>query len=178
MNWKNIAKNFCTFSIITRITEFKGFIVSFKSQEQLWFIESLYILHSMDLPVSKGFTKLCTCIISSFEHTVMSYTWIKTNRRDFLSPEENQRIVQFFFFCYEIAFKKENFEKMSIKIFPHYIFFIVILKKFFKIRFKEFFWHVNLARWFSSGDTLNFDWSKIKRSLTTSRKLDCLDSDV
>ena len=58
----------------TRITEFKGFIVSFKSQEQLWFIESLYILHSMDLPVSKGFTKLCTCIISSFEHTVLSYT--------------------------------------------------------------------------------------------------------
>ena len=28
----------------------------------------------MDLPVSKGFTKLCTYIISNFEHTVLSYT--------------------------------------------------------------------------------------------------------
>ena len=71
---KKHCQEYSTFSIITKITEFKGFIASFKSQEQLWFIESLSILHSMDLPVSKGFTKLCTYIISNFEHTVLSYT--------------------------------------------------------------------------------------------------------
>ena len=39
----------------------------------------------LDLTVSKGYTKLCTYIISSFEHTVLSYTTTDSEFKDDLS---------------------------------------------------------------------------------------------